>query len=56
MPELRYGSPNEAGMLPERIDRVRDLAAGWVKEGYTPALSVLAGATAPSQPFTPRTR
>lgn len=41
MPELRYGSPSEAGMLPERIDRVRDLAAGWIKEGYTPALSVL---------------
>ena len=41
MPELRYGSPSEAGMLPERIDRVRDLAAGWIKQGYTPALSVL---------------
>ena len=39
--ELRSGTPQEAGMLPERIDRVRDLAAGWVKEGYTPALRVL---------------
>ena len=39
--ELREGTPQEAGMLPERIDRVRDLAAGWVKEGYTSALRVL---------------
>ncbi len=39
--ELRAGTPQEAGMLPERIDRVRDLAAGWVKEGYTSALRVL---------------
>ncbi len=28
-------------MLPERVERVRDLAEGWVKSGYTPALSVL---------------
>ena len=28
-------------MLPERIDRVRDLAAGWVRDGHTPALVVL---------------
>jgi CubicO group peptidase (beta-lactamase class C family) len=27
-------------MLPERIDRVRDLCAGWVKSGQTTALSV----------------
>jgi hypothetical protein len=28
-------------MLPERVERVRDLAAGWVEEGYTPALVIL---------------
>jgi CubicO group peptidase (beta-lactamase class C family) len=28
-------------MLPERVERVRDLAEGWVKSGYTQALSVL---------------
>jgi CubicO group peptidase (beta-lactamase class C family) len=38
--ELRHGSPKEAGMLPERVDRLRDLCARWVKEGHTPALSV----------------
>ena len=40
MTELRRGSPAEAGMLPERIDRARDLCAGWVKNGHTPSLSV----------------
>jgi CubicO group peptidase (beta-lactamase class C family) len=39
--ELRPGTPKEAGMLPERIDRTRDLCAGWVKEGITPSLVVL---------------
>lgn len=29
-------------MLPERVERVRDLCAGWVKSGHTPALSVFA--------------
>jgi CubicO group peptidase (beta-lactamase class C family) len=38
--ELRSGRPEEAGMLPERIDRARDLCATWVKQGHTPALSV----------------
>ena len=28
-------------MLPERIDRVRDLCAGWVKSGHTPAIVAL---------------
>jgi CubicO group peptidase (beta-lactamase class C family) len=40
--ELRNGTPQEAGMLPERIDRARDLCAGWVKSGHTPSLVVLA--------------
>jgi CubicO group peptidase (beta-lactamase class C family) len=39
--ELRPGTPNEAGMLPERIDRVRDLCAGWVESGHTPAIVAL---------------
>lgn len=41
MTELRHGTPAEAGMLPERVERLRDLAAGWVKEGHTPSLCVL---------------
>ena len=40
MSELRAGSPAEAGMLPERIERVRDLCSGWVKSGHTPTLAV----------------
>jgi CubicO group peptidase (beta-lactamase class C family) len=39
--ELRPGSPKEAGMLPERIERARDLCAGWVKSGHTPAIAAL---------------
>ena len=39
--ELRAGTAEEAGVLPERIDRVRDLCAGWVKSGHTPSLAVL---------------
>ncbi|MGI0149970.1 MAG: serine hydrolase domain-containing protein [Thermoplasmata archaeon] len=35
---LRPGAPEEVGMLPERIDRARDLCAGWVKSGHTPAI------------------
>jgi serine-type D-Ala-D-Ala carboxypeptidase len=41
-PTLRYGTPEEAGMLPDRIDRVKQLAAGWVAEGQTPSLVILA--------------
>jgi CubicO group peptidase (beta-lactamase class C family) len=37
---LRPGRPEEAGMLPERVDRVRDLCTRWVKEGHTTALCV----------------
>jgi len=40
--ELRQGSPIEAGMLPERIDRARDLCRSWVKGGHTPAIVALA--------------
>ena len=37
---LRHGSPEEVGMLPERIAYARDLCARWVKEGHTPTLGV----------------
>jgi CubicO group peptidase (beta-lactamase class C family) len=40
--KLRYGTPEEAGMIPERIERVRKLAEGWVNEGQTPSLVILA--------------
>ena len=35
---LREGSAAEAGLSAARLDRVRDLAAGWVKEGTYPAV------------------
>jgi CubicO group peptidase (beta-lactamase class C family) len=38
--ELCHGSPQEAGMLPERINRARELCAQWVESGHTPAISV----------------
>jgi serine-type D-Ala-D-Ala carboxypeptidase len=41
-PKLRYGTPEEAGMLPDRIERVKQLAAGWVTSGHTPSLVILA--------------
>jgi CubicO group peptidase (beta-lactamase class C family) len=37
---LRYGTPEEAGMLPERVAHVRDLCGRWVREGHTPTLGV----------------
>ena len=37
---LRPGSPEEAGMLPERVRYARDLCARWAHEGHTPALCV----------------
>ena len=40
--KLRYGTPEEAGMLPDRIEHVKRLAEGWVAEGQTPSLVVLA--------------
>jgi CubicO group peptidase (beta-lactamase class C family) len=42
MTELREGRPAQAGMLPERIERVRTLAKSWVDGGHTPSLVVLA--------------
>ena len=39
---LRYGTPEEAGMDPKRVAHVKDLARGWVEEGITPSLVVLA--------------
>ena len=39
---LHYGTPEEAGMLPDRIERVKRLAEGWVADGHTPSLVVLA--------------
>ena len=35
---LREGSAAEAGLSAARLDRVRDLAAGWVKDGTHPAI------------------
>ena len=40
--KLHYGTPEEAGMDPARIAHVRDLARGWVEQGITPSLVVLA--------------
>ena len=40
MTTLRSGSPEDVGMLPERMRYARELCAGWVKHGHTPALSV----------------
>src|SRR6185369_3314375 len=37
---LRTGSPSDAGMDPERIERVRRLCAGWVEQEITQALQV----------------
>jgi CubicO group peptidase (beta-lactamase class C family) len=38
---LREGTAAEAGLLPARLDRLRDLASGWVNEGIYPALVAL---------------
>jgi CubicO group peptidase (beta-lactamase class C family) len=40
--KLRHGTPQEAGMSPQRVQYVANLAAGWVEQGVTPALVVLA--------------
>jgi CubicO group peptidase (beta-lactamase class C family) len=40
--KLRNGTPEEAGMSPERIAHVARLAEGWVRDGIHPALVVLA--------------
>ncbi len=38
---LRVGRPEEVGMSPERVARVKALAAQWVSQGVTPSLAVL---------------
>jgi len=38
---LQEGAPEKVGMDPERMDRVRKLAASWVERGDTPSLVVL---------------
>ncbi len=40
--KLRKGKPEDAGMSPERLNLVRDLAESWVAEGITPSLVILA--------------
>ena len=40
--KLRYGTPEQAGMDPRRIEHVKDLALGGVEDGITPSLVVLA--------------
>jgi CubicO group peptidase (beta-lactamase class C family) len=42
MKELHEGRAIEAGMLPERVARLRALAKSWVEDGTTPSLVVLA--------------
>ncbi len=39
--QLRPGTPEEAGMNPARVERVKELARGWVEQGVHPALVVL---------------
>src|SRR5262249_8864585 len=38
VPGLREGSAAEAGLSAARLDRLRDLTAGWVKDGTHPAI------------------
>src|ERR1700694_2618675 len=40
-PELREGLPEEVGMDPVRIGRLRELVGGWVERGDTPSVIVL---------------
>jgi CubicO group peptidase (beta-lactamase class C family) len=40
--QLTYGTPQEAGMDPARVDHIKALTRGWVEEGIHPALVVLA--------------
>lgn len=39
---LRPGTPEEAGMSPDRVEKLRSRARSWVEEGVTQALVVLA--------------
>jgi CubicO group peptidase (beta-lactamase class C family) len=40
--KLRSGTPKDVGMSAHRVARIANLAAGWVAEGITPVLVVLA--------------
>src|SRR5260370_33523557 len=40
-PELRKGVPEDVGMDPVRIGRLRELIGGWVKRGDSPTVAVL---------------
>ena len=42
MMQLRSGTAEESGISPERLKRVLELCQGWVADGSTPALIVLA--------------
>ena len=37
---LEDGGADQVGMLPERVELVRELCAGWVESGHTPTLGV----------------
>src|SRR5258706_13868955 len=39
--ELRPGTPEDVGMDPVRIGRLRELVGGWVTKGDTPSVAVL---------------
>jgi|GEM_PF-2965288 CubicO group peptidase (beta-lactamase class C family) len=39
--ELTPGTPKEAGMSAQKIQRVRELTAGWVDEGITTATAAV---------------
>jgi serine-type D-Ala-D-Ala carboxypeptidase len=38
---LKEGAPGSVGMDPVRVNRLRELAASWVKRGDTPSLAIL---------------
>jgi len=40
-PVLQVGTPEKVGMDPVRLDRLRELARGWVEKGDTPSLILL---------------
>jgi CubicO group peptidase (beta-lactamase class C family) len=40
--KLKYGTPEEAGMIPKRVDMIRNLCARWVEQKTFPAIVALA--------------